>query len=255
MGAVLRRDPRRSRSSSGSARRRRTPSRYRRARRRRLLRTSPRTTAITARSRRRRGCRSARRCVMATAPALPARIRGRAGVSATARNGEWPVSRLAGSQARQRKPSCVDLTPGVPALHEVLRVEMRARRVGTADGVDDTPRPSLKSGRMRAQRRMETEEAVEIEGRRPRRSPATAGRSKASRRSRSSPRRARRRSVRPPPRAGRSPPGPSCSRSSRPPPSARILSAGIPPPPAPTRSTSGGISGQSWSGLQSSYCF
>src|SRR5437763_5715540 len=51
--------------------------------------------------------------VMATAPALPARMRGSAGPRATARSGDAPLSFVA-ETARERKPSSVDFTPGVP---------------------------------------------------------------------------------------------------------------------------------------------
>ena len=51
--------------------------------------------------------------VIATAPPLPERMRGSAGESATARSGETGVSFFAPT-ARERNPSSVDFTPGVP---------------------------------------------------------------------------------------------------------------------------------------------
>ena len=51
--------------------------------------------------------------VIATAPPLPERMRGSAGVSATARSGD-AVSFFFDTKARERNPSSVDFTPGVP---------------------------------------------------------------------------------------------------------------------------------------------
>ena len=51
--------------------------------------------------------------VIATAPAAPERMRGNAGESATARNGEACGSFFKPT-ARERNPSSVDFTPGVP---------------------------------------------------------------------------------------------------------------------------------------------
>src|SRR5439155_9104853 len=51
--------------------------------------------------------------VIDTAPAVPDRMRGRAGDKATARSGE-PFSLFVAASARERKPSSVDFTPGVP---------------------------------------------------------------------------------------------------------------------------------------------
>ena len=51
--------------------------------------------------------------VIDTAPAVPERIRGNAGESATPRSGDEASAFLATS-ARERNPSSVDLTPGVP---------------------------------------------------------------------------------------------------------------------------------------------
>src|SRR5581483_3279198 len=49
------------------------------------------------------------------------------------------------------------------ALHEVLRIEVRARGIGRAGGMDDRERLLLEIGRERLKRRMESEEAIEID--------------------------------------------------------------------------------------------
>ena len=77
--------------------------------------------------------------VIATAPAPPERMRGMAGDSATARSGDASLSFFAADRARQ-KSILGRLHAGRARLHEVLRVEMRARRVGRADRVNDGQR-------------------------------------------------------------------------------------------------------------------
>src|SRR5437588_345807 len=73
--------------------------------------------------------------VIDTAPAPPERMRGMADDSATARNGEMVVSFFEPT-ARDRNPSSVDFTPGVPAAmkngHERF-VALRRRGVGHPD--------------------------------------------------------------------------------------------------------------------------
>ena len=88
---------------------------------------------------------------------------GRVGVRETARNG---VASGVAAHCRCRfiQPSSVDLHAGRAALHEVLRVEVRARRVGAADRVDRGEGAVLPQRQERLERRMQAEVAVEVEG-------------------------------------------------------------------------------------------
>src|SRR4030095_11042030 len=56
------------------------------------------------------------------------------------------------------------LDPRCAALHVVLRVEVRARRVGRAARVNDGQRAALRERYERRERRVQREEAVEVEG-------------------------------------------------------------------------------------------
>src|SRR5947207_15989727 len=66
--------------------------------------------------------------VIATAPPLPERMRGSAGVSATARRGD-AVSFFFDTRARERNPSSVDFTPGVP--HSMKSCASKCERVAS----------------------------------------------------------------------------------------------------------------------------
>ena len=69
---------------------------------------------------------------------------------------------------RFSQPSRVLLTPGVAALHVVLRVEVRPRVVGRSARVDDGERRASPERLERRQPRVQAEEAVEIDARSPR---------------------------------------------------------------------------------------
>ena len=66
----------------------------------------------------------------------PARMRGSAGESATARSGD-DVSVLLRRDRAREEPVLRRLHARRARLHEVLRVEVRPRRVGAADGVHE----------------------------------------------------------------------------------------------------------------------
>lgn len=53
--------------------------------------------------------------------------------------------------------------PGCVALHVVLGIEVRAHGKGAADGVQPAHLPGLMEGKQRTERRMQSEEAVQIE--------------------------------------------------------------------------------------------
>ena len=159
------------------------------------------------------------RLVIATAPTSPRSTRGSAGPSATARNGEAVRCGHGGQPPRQPAVRRA-LHAGRARLHVVLRVEVRARGVGRAAGVHRGEPPLVPERLERRQRRMQAEEAVEIDGavaaRRARdRDAAARARSSRGRRA------ARACSGRPRPRAGRSRPAPSTApRATGPAPSA-----------------------------------
>ena len=71
--------------------------------------------------------------------------------------------RLLRRQRAREKPVRGRLHSRRSRLHEVLRVEVRARRVGAARRVDEGGRAVLEEGEERRERRVEAEEAVEIE--------------------------------------------------------------------------------------------
>ncbi len=53
---------------------------------------------------------------------------------------------------------------GRAGLHVILRVEMRARGIGRAHGVDNRQMPRVEHRLERRERRMQSEESVEIDG-------------------------------------------------------------------------------------------
>ena len=89
--------------------------------------------------------------------------RGSTGPRLTARTGDGLPA--AGGSARFIQPSCVAFRPGRAGLHVVLRVEVRARRIGRADRVDDRQVLRVEERLQRRERRMQAEEAVEVDRR------------------------------------------------------------------------------------------
>ena len=109
--------------------------------------------------------------LIATAPASPRSTRGSREPMATARNGDAPGRGVAWSP-RASQPSGGALHAGRSRFHVVLRVEVRARGVGRAAGVDHGEPARVPQRLERRQRRVQAEEAVEVErglGARPRR--------------------------------------------------------------------------------------
>ena len=150
-----------------SSRRRRSRGRCRRAGRARPARTATRSrgarpppampadAGLARRSR--RGCSS------------PPRRRRRAGRAAARAQRHGPERRGAASAAMAGEPARQPavgraLHAGRAGLHVVLRVEVRARRVGRAAGVHDGQPARVPQRLERRQRRVQAEEAVEIEG-------------------------------------------------------------------------------------------
>ena len=92
-------------------------------------------------------------------------MRGSDGPRAIARNGEVCGGRRQVVQ-RTIEPSIFGgLHAGRAGFHEVLRVEVRARRVRRSGGVHDGEMPLLPERLKRRQRRMQSKEAVEIDHR------------------------------------------------------------------------------------------
>ena len=109
------------------------------------------------------------------------------------------------------------LQAGRAGLHVILRIEVRARGIGRAGGVHDREMLLIPQRLQRRERRMQPEEAVEIDGAcRPRRPPTAAGRRWwAADRNSAARRAAPRCSDHRPRRAGRSRPEFSCGRPAR----------------------------------------
>ena len=88
--------------------------------------------------------------------------RGSTGPSDTARTGDTLPCALG---QRAIHPAILrGLAAGRAGLHVVLRVEVRARRVGRTDGIDDREMLLVEQRLERRERRMQAEEAVEIDG-------------------------------------------------------------------------------------------
>ena len=99
---------------------------------------------------------------IASAGSRPCSERGSCGASATARNGVAACV-LARVQVAIQPAVRRALHAGRGGLHVVLRVEVRARAVGRAAGVDDRELPRVPERLERREPRMQPEEAVEID--------------------------------------------------------------------------------------------
>ena len=96
------------------------------------------------------------------AEAVPCSMRGRFGPIATARNGEAFSS---GTEATRAIEPAVfgGFDAGRAGLHEILRVEMRARGIGRAGGVNDGELVFVKERLEWREAGVQAEEAVEID--------------------------------------------------------------------------------------------
>ena len=105
--------------------------------------------------------------VIASAGAVPCSVRGSCGPSATARKAATAMRRARRSALQHAIQPAVGraLHARRAALHVVLRVEVRARRIVRSAGVDDGQRALLPQRQERRQARVQAEEAVEIERR------------------------------------------------------------------------------------------
>ena len=90
-------------------------------------------------------------------------MRGSDGPNAIARNGEFCGDGGRLCSERFSHPSSVTFTPGVPGLHKILRIEVGARRVGRSSSVHDGEMALLPQRLKWRQRRMQSEEAIEID--------------------------------------------------------------------------------------------
>ena len=93
----------------------------------------------------------------------PRSVRGSTGPSETARTGEGLPGR--GGQRAVHPAAGGGLQARRAGLHVVLRVEMRARGVGRAHRFDNRQVPLVEERLQRRKRRMQAEEAIEIDGR------------------------------------------------------------------------------------------
>ena len=98
---------------------------------------------------------------IATAGVSPRIARGSTGPSDTARTGDTLPAAL--GSARFIQPSCVRLAAGRAGFHVVLRVEVRARRVGRTDRIDNRQMLLVEQRLERRERGMQSEEAVQVD--------------------------------------------------------------------------------------------
>ena len=98
---------------------------------------------------------------METAGALPCNVRGRYGTECY--GAKWRGLFLGRRLQRAVEPPVVRGFHARSArLHVILRVEMRTRRIGRADGLHDRELTILKERLQRREARMKTEETVEV---------------------------------------------------------------------------------------------
>ena len=92
----------------------------------------------------------------------PRKLRARLSPRLTARKGDGGSGR---GWERPIQPSVGAFKAGRAGLHVILRIEMRARGIGRAHGVDNRQMPRVEHRLERRERRVQSEESVQIDGR------------------------------------------------------------------------------------------